>query len=116
MRLRIITKLGALVAAVVTLLTLLVRAWFFDVGTATPWWTFPVFFGVWIAFVAVFVLVYVKEHFAGETFFCEDCGTEFRPSTAKLAASFRAGDKWRIKCPGCGERTVCRIKEDDAKG
>ena len=44
----------------------------------------------------------------------EDVGS-FEAS-AEDAASFRAGDKWRMKCPGCGERTVCRIKEDDAKG
>ena len=116
MRLRIITKLGALVAAVTTLITLTVRAAFFQPGAGMPWWLPLEFFGVWIAFVAVLCLVYVKEHFAGETFFCEDCGTEFRPSTAKLAASFRAGDRWRIKCPGCGERTVCRMKEDMTGG
>ena len=116
MRLQIIAKIGAIVAAVVTLITMMVRAAFFDVGAGVPWWLIVEFFGVWLAFVAVFFLVYVKEHFAGETFICEDCGTKFTPSFGKLVSSYRAGDKWRIRCPGCGERTPCRMKEDRTGG
>ena len=116
MRFRTISAVGALVAAVVTLIARIVRASYFDGQPGSPWWSALVFFGVYAVFVVVFFFTYVREHFARETFFCEDCGAEFEPSTAKLATSFRAGDKWRMKCPGCGKRTVCLMKEDMTGG
>ena len=110
MRFRTISAVGALAAAVVTLISRMVRASYFDSAPASPWWSVLVFFGVYIVFLAAAFFIYVKEHFAGETFCCEDCGARFEPSFVRLATSFRAGEKWRMKCPACGERTVCRMK------
>ena len=102
------------ISAAVTLVITAIRSLALDAPFFTPWIA-AIFFGVYAAVLAVVTIVFARERESG-TYVCPDCGEEFSPSATQRVLSIRVGESRYMKCPGCGERTPCRLKKDTEGG
>lgn len=76
---------------------------FGDVHYDVPWWVIAV-----VVLPVVFIIfVIAGRSLAQVQFSCPKCGGTFRPSPWKALLSLHMGDHRVLRCPHCGEKSMC---------
>lgn len=73
-----------------------------------PWWGTTLF----IAAVIFIVLFIGGKCLARHTYCCPQCGKSFRKKWYHMALSRHIGSDRYLKCPHCGKKDWCSVKDD----